>query len=212
MAGISFLQSLLLQLDRVASPAAPVANSIGDRIIAASSPPVPEIISTYSKEAVGVEIGDLVATGATPSDLTWPAANRVIWVPIRLQFSFTVARFFVVNAGTVAGNLDLAVVNAAGTLQGTTAGATAQAGTYAVQLAAPSGGNFTLAAGLYMMGVGESSATATVRGYGSGEGIYDIQPMGVRQSSVFPIVTGVTFAALANTPIPLFGITSRTAM
>ena len=81
--GLSNIRAKLAQLDQVASGAAPVTNSIANRIITGvASVPDPIVFSSFGPESVGVHLATAAAvmTGALAGQSTggslWPSANR----------------------------------------------------------------------------------------------------------------------------------------
>lgn len=70
--------------------------------------------------------------GQQVSNNTWPTANLAVYAPIDMPMRFTVARFMVANANSLAGNINLGLYDGAMSLLVST-GSTAAAGSAAVQ-------------------------------------------------------------------------------
>lgn len=145
--------------------------------------------------------------GTSPSTSTvWPAANRAVYIPFSLAYSYTVRRVFWSNGAVVSGNVDAGVYSRTGTRLAS-CGSTAQAGTTDIQYSASLASPLTLAAGDYFFGLAYSSATATclsstqvTAANGRGMGLY-------QQAAAFALPATATFAAWASTVYPMCGIT-----
>lgn len=172
-------------------------------------------MSTGSWEAYGSE-SQLMATAASTATGTAAAA---IFEPIAIQKPLLIARFFWYNGATASGNVNVGVYDRNGNLHGTATALTAQAGVNAIQAAAPSGGNFTLAPGQYYMAVGFSSATATFFAFGHVQnGLWSAvgtlqQTAGITLGALPATATMATDVTLGPTAgIPIIGMTSKTTV
>lgn len=113
-----------------------------------------DTICVSDPEVFGSEI--IFASG--PASAATGTTNQAVFAPIPIQKPFVVAQLFCRNGTVVSGNVDMAVYNDQKNRL-VSIGATAQAGTSAVQAF-----NITdtlLLPGLYYLGIGWSSATAT---------------------------------------------------
>lgn len=91
-------------------------------------------------------------------------ANLALYLPLLIPKKINVANMFWQNGATISGNVCMGLYNEAGTrLQQTTI--VAHAGASAIQ--APSITAFDLPRGRYWLGIAFSSATATIRGFGT---------------------------------------------
>ncbi len=171
--------------------------------------PAKSVYTTNDEEAIGVAM--ILASGvASFSAGQTVTQNLAYFIPIQIPNSFTVARFLWRNGATAAGNVTAALFNSAGTLQGTRTASTAQSGASGIQSAAPSGGNFTVGAGLYFMVIVSDSATATFAmcdwtvGYARMLGVQE-------QAANFALATPATLAAHStDAKVPWIGISQLT--
>lgn len=120
----------------------------------------PPSITPYSPECPLADYLFCFAASA-PVSGAWPAANLALFFPFVLQGPAVCQGFWWMNGGTASGNVDVGIYDYALNKAGST-GATVQAGTNALQAAAPAGGIFQLPAGRYYLAVAASSATATL--------------------------------------------------
>lgn len=123
----------------------------------------PTSFSTLSRYGGGEAIRAFVIS--TPTSGTYPTANRIIYIPFSIPWSYTVKRLGWNNGGTVAGTVELGIYNWGSNKEGpttqvATTAAQTQAGTNLPQyvtLGTPA----TLQAGRYYLAIVASSATAT---------------------------------------------------
>jgi len=150
----------------------------------------------------------------------WPNANEAVYVPFVIAAPYLVRTLWWYNGGTAAGNVDIGIYTAGGTLLAN-AGSTAMSGTQVVQ-AVSLGTPLLLAPGTYYLGLVSSSATAVFRGMSSATGTLQawdtdvLRGAGVVQqaSAGIPIPATMTPAKLTNwgtsttNLLPIFGISS----
>lgn len=161
------------------------------------------VLSSISVESIGSILrGDGVAA---PASAVWPAANRAIFVPIAIAAPYPVRKLWWANGTAVAGNVDCGIYSADGTRL-ISAGATAQAGTSAIQ-SVTLGTPFLLLPGLYYLALAFSSASGTAIRVASGT--LAPQMAGCAQmATAEPLPATATFASIASSYIPIFGIAS----
>lgn len=141
---------------------------------------------------------------AGPQSQTWPVANMMLGYPFSVSKPCTAVKLWVVNGSVAAGNFDLGIYDAAGKLL-VSKGSTAQAGTTAIQIVDTT--DLGLVPGIqYYMGLAMDGVTATTRACNiATAGKYAAMGM-VQVASNFPLVTGVTFALMAQAQLPMFGL------
>ena len=166
----------------------------GDRDSALTTP--------WSHDALGV---DIQATGfSVNGNITW-IANLATYVPFILARPKLIAQFFWVNGTSVAGNTDVGVYNE-GLTKVLSTGSTANSGTTTVQ--AVNVTDTLLQPGRYWLALASDSSTHI---YFGDSIIARAQDMwGVKQQASgwsSGLQTTPTFAAPAQTLLPLFGFT-----
>lgn len=160
-------------------------------------------ISSLSPEAVPGS-----SLSAVPASAAWPSANLAIYVPFMLAAPYLVQRLWWANGATVAGNVDCGVYTGDGTQLFHT-GATAQATINVVQ--SVSNGPTLLLPGAYYMALSASSGSATF--FRLAPAAARLQAMGLaQQATAEPLPATFTLASMAQTYIPVFGITSSTVI
>jgi len=91
------------------------------------------VLSPYSPEALA---GAVVGGGTTlvnVTSLAWPVANRLLGYPVRILSPTLITKLWIANGTTAAGNLDVGIYDARGTLV-VSSGSTAQSGTSTMQV------------------------------------------------------------------------------
>jgi len=146
-----------------------------------------------------------IVGGATLS--SWPAADRIIYCPIRIREDCTVKRVFWANGSSVSGNLNLGLYDSAGTKLWET-GSTAQSGANQAQFVDIA--DQSVDAGLYYIALQCSATPSIPRMTGS---LWEILGLGVLQENAgsFALPATATFAKLANAYLPAFGLDLRGA-
>lgn len=131
-------------------------------------------------------------------------ANAAIYMEVFTPVPLTIFGFGWENGSAVSGNIDVGLYDLRGARLGHT-GSTAQAGTSTGQTAAVSGGSFSIAAGCYCLAFAIDNATGAVYAQTSVPAIA-LQLLGVfGQATAFPLPATATFAAPAQTKVPLVG-------
>lgn len=158
-------------------------------------------LHTYSPEAALGEASHLA--NANLGSGSWPSANQAIYIPILIPLPFVIKQFFVLNGGTVSGNLDLGIYDY-GLSKKISTGSTAQSGTSTRQLV-----NVTDTAfppGRYYLAIAVDNTTAQFLQVNI-QAPNPHRMFGVaQQASAFPLPSTATLAALAGTGIGvLFG-------
>lgn len=174
-----------------------------------ASSATPPIINTYSR--YGALGNGYLVSGAWPGvgTITWPSANRAIYMPIRIPWPYRVARVFWANGGTITGNVDLGIYTSGGAKIYST-GSTAQSGTSTLQFVTVTT-PFVLAPGSYYIAMAVSAVTANLVQGGTTFALGAIRAMGcLQQDTALPVPTSATFAEVASSLYALAGIT-RTA-
>jgi hypothetical protein len=118
----------------------------------------PSTISSIGQYAVGAVIGSL----GNPTSNTWPASNRVIYMPFRVAQPITIIQFLTFNGAAVSGNLQVGVYDANGVLIVSSA-STAHTGTNALQVV-----NVTdtrIGPGLFYMALTFDNTTSACMGF-----------------------------------------------
>lgn len=120
-----------------------------------------EISSLYPPSSIGVAV-ECVSPGSSAT--LWPAANRAIFIPFRLEETTPITQLACFNGGVVAGNTDLGIYNeskilveAHSTFSGTVAPAMAGANVWQVYDI----DDIAATPGLYYLAMSHSEATAT---------------------------------------------------
>lgn len=163
----------------VISAATPV-NSIGDRLIVAN---------------VG---------GAVPQ--TFPAANRAVFTPFIVGQLFRATVIAVDNGGTVNGNCDVGIYDAAGNRR-VSKGSTAQTGASGTQSFDIT--DTDLEPGRYYIALASSSGTATFYGWAPAIGLCSAYGI-LQMASAFALPATATYAACTAAFIPGVRVQGRT--
>jgi len=173
-------------------------------------PPTPLFIHTFTRWGGVRDVSGIVGSISVAS-ITWPVANTAFYVPVWLQWPYTVARVFWINGTSVtSANADFGIYNADGTLIYST-GSTAMTPVSAVQYSNPSP-DFILSPGRYYFALACSSATANRGGQGSVSGTTARLRMSgiLQQASALPLPATMTPSAVANVCLPICGVTRTT--
>lgn len=151
-------------------------------------------------------VGDaVVGGGGSLASAVWPAANRAIFIPFSLVESHTYVRACLANGATLSGNFDIGVYDLDGNRLFST-GTQAQAGTANVIRAITI--NWLINPGVYYLALAIDNVTATV--ISTGTGATNLRGVGAKQmTSGFVLPATATFAALASSYFPLFGISEK---
>ena len=162
-------------------------------------------IHTFSLECLGpcLQANNRVATSWVSA--AYPAANRALYIPFHLMQPITVRKLFVYNGATAAGNIDIGILDSAGTLQ-CSAGSTAQAGTSVLQEFDIT--DKLIGPGDFYFGVSKDDAVGTL--FDNAPGFQVLRTVGMAQeASAFPLPATATFAQIATAFVPIVGLSTR---
>lgn len=155
-------------------------------------------ISTYSEESIGVLLSGMNI--GSQASLVWPSANLAIFVPFTVYEPITIVKMSIINGTAVSGNVDVGIYDGGGAKL-VSSGSTAQAGTSVIQTFDIT--DTLLKPGLYYLALAISNTTGTVESSGTLVAI-DAEIIGVMQmASAFALPATATFAAFAQTSVPL---------
>lgn len=144
-----------------------------------------------------------------PTSSTYPAANRAIYIPLKITRPYIAKILWWLNGATASGNIDVGIYSNQGARIIST-GSTAQAGTNVIQIVDIA--DTLLAPGLYYMAVAMDNTTGTLfRGTTSSALVSAIVGL-LLQASAFPLPAIATFATHGATSgtVPLVGLAERT--
>lgn len=157
-------------------------------------------ITPWSIESLGMA---LLFHQAMPSSSTVGTANVCYYVPFRVEERTTVTKLWWANGATVSGNIDMGVFDIETGAKLFSTGATAQAGTNAIQQVDIT--DATLERGTYLMGISFSSSTATIFALNLADEISQSNLMVIGELAAHPLPATATPAA-GNLFIPLCGL------
>lgn len=162
-------------------------------------------IHVYSAGALGSE----ARSGATNSSGVWPAANRAIYIPFRVETTVTAYQIAWENGAAVSGNLDVGIYDEIGNRL-VSKGSTAQAGTTTIQAADIT--DTVLGPGLYYMAMCVDNTTAAVI-RGAPQAAW-LQMAGVQQQAVGAVTlpNPATFANPASAYLPNMCVALRSTI
>lgn len=139
-------------------------------------------------------------------EVAWPAANRAIFVPFRINAPITVYYMWTINAFTANGNVDVGIYAPDGTRIDST-GAVASAGFYSMQRFTMN--NKVLGPGQYYMAMSRSSGTNTSFAFTPSQ-IPQLRILGALQmAAAHPLPAAATFATMTSAHLPTIGIGTR---
>lgn len=143
-----------------------------------------------------------MAAGSFTAAAVWPAANRAIYIPFRVETTVT-AYQMAVEVGTQSGNLDIGIYDELGNrLVSSGSTAVAAAGIQAVNIT-----DTVLTPGIYFMALCVDNITAAfTRSSGSAALLLEVQ--GVQQQAVGAVTLPdpATFANPASAYVPLIAV------
>lgn len=157
----------------------------------------------FSTASEGSQVTDMLMTwGQQFSSATgWPNASLAMYVPIVVRDQITVYQLGWLNGSSVAGNIDAGIYDRT-LARLVSAGSTAQSGTSAIQLVDIA--DTTLAPGVYYLAMSADSTSTNLMGTGGGLPAANYRTCGVaQQASALPLPSTATFAAMAQTRVPL---------
>jgi hypothetical protein len=162
----------------------------------------PKRISTFSKYALdGIDMRNF-AVAANPASAAWPAANRALYIPFSIPFTFPVTALFWGNGSSAASNVDMGIFTRTFSRLVST-GSTAQSGTSAIQSVAAS---YTLPPGSYYFGITCSGTTNAIFANTSMTALAGRFMGLLQESSALPLPATMTPAQFAATIYPLCGM------
>jgi hypothetical protein len=135
---------------------------------------------------------------------SWQTASLAIYIPLYIPTPYTVRRVFWGNGSALAGNKDFGIYSPDGTKIYST-GSTAESGASAIQYVTPTA--FVLQTGRYYMAIVCDQTTNHGWGIAAGSAIMLRMAGYLQQATALPLPNSATFAAKANTFIPICGIT-----
>lgn len=153
------------------------------------------------------------ATQINPGSMTWPAANRALYVPLHLPWDYPVRRVWWYNGSSITSvNMDLGIYTLAGK-QIYHTGSTAQAGSASASQYVTPSPTFWLPAGSYYLALACSSSTANRGGSGTSAS-FDVHLERISgmmiEDSALPLPATMTPAQIGNIFVAFFGITRTT--
>lgn len=166
-------------------------------------PPRPTVtITPFSIESIGLSMG-------SPASGAYPASNRAIYIPFRIEIDITVAKLFCLNGATASGNIDMGIYRGNGERVITT-DSIAQVGTNVIQEFGIA--DTKLAPGSYYLAVAMDNTTGTLFRVQTGN-LQQLRPTGVaQQAAAFALPSSFTLAAIASNYLPIIGLTTRTVI
>lgn len=149
---------------------------------------------------------DLVAVAsAIGGSAVWPAAGRILYIPIYLDEVGSIVKFFFCNGTVAAGTIDIGLYSEAGSKL-VSSGATTQAGVSTLQTFDTT--DYTAGPGRYYLGICLSSGSATV--VRSSPSLSLQRTMGVLQEAgTATLPASKTGVAPASAFMPLAGFSYR---
>lgn len=126
-------------------------------VIPTPSLPDPLMLTPLSEQSIGTFLAARGAAWGTSAG--WPAADRALFFPFFVREFFVAVKGFVMNGGTVAGNLDIGIYDEAFTRL-VSSGTTAQSGTSVLQELDLT--DTTLRRGRYYLALWGSSASSLI--------------------------------------------------
>lgn len=168
------------------------------------------VVSTGSVNSLGAEIGSLTIASNTAA-AAWPSANLAIFVPVRIGYPFTAVKMFWLNGATVGTNsVDVGIYDSQGN-QLVHSGSTATSGATGIQTVSIT--STTLEMGLYYMAMAVNGTTDTSLRGGTGGIATPWALMGAYQmATAFALPSTATFAQMAQTTMPIIGMSSSSTL
>jgi len=165
----------------------------------------PLFVNSLSRYSAGIEV--TVPFAPAMNSLTWPTANKAIYIPFALEFSYPVRRVFWLNGSSVTStNFDFGIYSQSGTKL-YSSGSTAAAGASVLQFVTPTA--FLLSPGIYYMALSCSSITSNrgTSGLTSLTAPRNRMAGLLEEASALPLPATMTPVACTFTIYPLMGIT-----
>lgn len=164
------------------------------------------VLSTYSRESLGFQLSAMSLS--TSVSAAWPSSNLAIYIPFTVYETITITKLSILNGSAVSGNFDIGIYDAGGARL-VSSGSTAQSGTSAIQTVDIT--DKVLAPGLYYLALAFDNTTGTIENVGVTA--IDAEALGVtQQASAFPLPSTATFAAFAQTIVPMVAAHQQVAI
>lgn len=157
------------------------------------------VISTLTRHSLGN------VRQSSPGSAVFPASNRAIYIPFRLNAPIVAELLFVLNGAAVSGNIDVGIYDKDGTRLIST-GSTAQSGISSLQTF-----NITdtrLDMGLFYLAVAMDNTTGALIRTNQAAAAMRMQGC-AQQASAFALPAAATFAAVATAYAPIIGLAAR---
>lgn len=166
-----------------------------------------QTVVTGTPQLIGSEILAYLGSAEATTG-AWPVTNTAIFIPWPLSSPFLAAKMYVLNGGTVSGNIDVGIYDSQGNLI-VSKGSTAQSGTSAIQTFDIT--DTTLNPGLYYLAVAMDNTTGIINHWVPTA--INARMSGVLMAaSSFALPATVTYAALTQAFIPTISVTGQTAI
>jgi hypothetical protein len=168
-------------------------------------PHVPlSILNVSARYSAGAAWNSISSGFGSPASAVWPSANLALYFPLMVPWNYPVKRVMWANGGVVSGNVDLGIFKADTGAKIASTGATAQAGTSAVQYVSV---DWLIPEGEYYLGLSFSSGTAQVQRSTTITAAILRMTGVLQEASAHPLPTTMTPAAMASAYVPIFGLT-----
>ena len=160
------------------------------------------VISTAGDQSIGVPL--YKGGFGSPSGVNYVTANLAVFIPFGVPEAVTVTKLWFSNGAAVAGLLDVAIYDPAGTRLVST-GSTGQSGTNRIQVVDV--GDIALGRGVYYLAISSDTSGATQKVFAAAPAAAIGQAMGLlQQASAFVLPATATFAAFTSAFVPLCGL------
>lgn len=168
------------------------------------------VISTGSINAIGAETAGMAINVNTVA-AAWPSANLAIFVPVRIGYPFTAVKMFWINGATVGTNsVDVGIYDNQGNRL-VNSGGTVTAGATGIQIVSIT--STTLEPGLYYMAMAANGTTDTSLRGGTGGIATPWALVGAYQmATAYTLPSTATFAQMAQTTMPIIGMSSTSTL
>jgi hypothetical protein len=156
-------------------------------------------ITSIGQSGSGPVLLNTAQTATTSA--TWPAANRILYIPVVVEEGASIFQFWTYNGSTAAGSIDVGIFNSS-LAKVISSGAVSQSGTSTLQLFDVA--DTPITPGLYYLGLSETDNTSTF--LRSSANFVALAAEGVLQeggSGTLPATA--TPVAPASSYLPLFG-------
>jgi hypothetical protein len=154
----------------------------------------------YGASGVGVQ---------TLASAVFPTANKVLYIPFRIPTPVKVLQLYVVNGGTVSGNVDIGIYSRDGT-KIVSSGSTAQASINVRQLF-----NITdtlLGRGVFYLGLTLSNTTGTFSRSAIPLGVLQLMGCLTETTGGFGLPANATFGTYVDAYFPQCGLLAQSVM